>query len=239
MQTLVYQYIYNNSIDFYIELYEDFPCESRIDLYFQEGLVIKDFKSKGINLMNMVIPGRTRQEYYYDNQEYILEKVREYQIKNYEKLTALTTCSDCQGTYTYWNWGSHKKSASHRKAIGLEPLTFDCECGAKGLDILNKHHHLKTYNHLKYLGRESEYVNQEKPGMYKCACGSEIWNQPSKIKRHEAGDKHKFLMLPEDERNRIMAEKQRIRKEKYNETQNRCYHARQAMKKQPEEELSE
>lgn len=219
----------------YIENYADFACSSPDELHRKEGEVVKVLKEQGVILTNMVIPGRSKQEHYYDNHEEMLKIAKEYREKNKEKLSQVLKCKECDGEYTYYNMGAHKKSASHRKAIGLEPLTFDCECGAKDLDILNKHHHVKTLQHLKFLGKEAEFVHKDL-GKYTCECGSEIVNVPDKIKRHKAGPKHKFLMLPEDERNQILKEKEKIRKEKYNATQNRCYHQRMAKKKEQEDE---
>ena len=72
--------------DWYIELYEDYPCERREQLTQREGQVIRD-----IGTLNKYISGRTEKEYYKDNKDKILEQKKEYnethkdKIKEYQK----------------------------------------------------------------------------------------------------------------------------------------------------------
>ena len=55
--------------DWYIELYEDFPCERREQLVKREGEITRQ-----IGTLNKNIAGRTRQEYRIEEKE----KVKEY-----------------------------------------------------------------------------------------------------------------------------------------------------------------
>ena len=76
----LYQEIRNKGIDlFYIELYEEYPCENRNQLHKREGEIIRL-----IGTLNSRIAGRNNQEYYIDNKEYINEKGKEY-MKEYNK----------------------------------------------------------------------------------------------------------------------------------------------------------
>jgi hypothetical protein len=222
-ELMVHQYIIINDVDFYIDLHQDYPCETKSEIEAFEGEVIRDLKSQGIKLMNKNIPGRTMQEWYYDNHEDNLRKAKEYREKHHDRLTAVHQCQECDGTFTYWQSYHHKRSPKHRLAIGLEPLTFDCECGAKALDVNNKHHHLKTLRHLKFYGRESEYVHQEKPGEYTCACGTVLWNNEHKIKRHEKSATHKFFLLPQEEKDKIITAKAKAKSERRKKYQNEWY----------------
>ena len=67
--------------DWYIELYEDCPCESKAQLNRREGEVIRE-----IGTLNKVIAGRTKQEYHRENTEKIHEKKKQYYRDNFEKI---------------------------------------------------------------------------------------------------------------------------------------------------------
>lgn len=72
-----------NDIDnWYIELYENYPCESIQELRKREGEVIRE-----IGNLNMVINGRNTKEYYEDNKKNYKEyqKKNAYLIKEYQK----------------------------------------------------------------------------------------------------------------------------------------------------------
>ena len=67
--------------EWYIELYELFPCNLKCELEKREGEVIRQ-----IGTLNKRIAGRTRKEYYIDNFDKINEKQKEYYIDNADKL---------------------------------------------------------------------------------------------------------------------------------------------------------
>ena len=80
--------IVDNIDDWYIELYENFPCDKRYKLDKREGEVIKI-----IGTLNKNIVGRTKKEYYSDNIEWFkeyyvdnIERFKEYYIDDSEKL---------------------------------------------------------------------------------------------------------------------------------------------------------
>ena len=66
---------------FYMELYEDFPCERKEQLIKREGEV-----QRLIATVNKVVAGRTNAEWYIDNKEQIAEKDRKYYENNKEKI---------------------------------------------------------------------------------------------------------------------------------------------------------
>ena len=66
--------------DWYIELYEDCPCERKEQLTQREGQVIRE-----IATLNKVIPGRTKKEWSEDNKDKILDKKKEYYDANKDK----------------------------------------------------------------------------------------------------------------------------------------------------------
>ena len=80
----IYKYISENGgcEKFRIILVEEYPCENRDQLRRREGEHIKKLNPVG----NHLVAGRTKQEYYKDNQETILEKQRQYHEQNSETI---------------------------------------------------------------------------------------------------------------------------------------------------------
>jgi|TARA_R110000868_G_scaffold362755_1_gene625010 hypothetical protein len=74
--------IFEKDIDAYIELVENYSCNSRIELCKKEGEVIR------ANVcVNKCIAGRTIKEWYKDNKEQILEQMKQYNQNNKEVIS--------------------------------------------------------------------------------------------------------------------------------------------------------
>ena len=78
---LLYQSINDNWDEWYIELYELYPCNSKEELCKREGEVIRE-----IGTLNKNIAGRTIKQYYNDNKDEILEQQKQYQKENADKI---------------------------------------------------------------------------------------------------------------------------------------------------------
>jgi hypothetical protein len=119
---ILYQAIDNNWDNWYIELYEPFPCNCKEELCKKEGEVIRL-----IGNLNFEIAGRTQKEYHEENKEKIIEYQKEYRENNREKLNEngkifyennknkineKITCS-CGGCYTTQHKSSHLKTKKH------------------------------------------------------------------------------------------------------------------------------
>ena len=63
--------------NWYIELFENFPCNSKEELNKREGEIIRE-----IGTVNKQIAGRTYKEYYEDNKDEMLKKMKEYRQNN-------------------------------------------------------------------------------------------------------------------------------------------------------------
>ena len=89
--------------NFYIELLENYPCNTRNELNRKEGEYIRNYQSK----LNRIIAGRTDKEYREDNKEKAKEYHKEYQQTHEEKL------ADYQKEYR----STHKEEANtyHRQ----------------------------------------------------------------------------------------------------------------------------
>jgi group I intron endonuclease len=82
----LYQAFYEHGIEkFYIELVEDYPCESKEQLLRQEGHFIRQFDSYN-NGYNGVIAGQTKKGYREDNRKAILEQKKGYRESNKDSI---------------------------------------------------------------------------------------------------------------------------------------------------------
>ena len=71
----------NDWSDWYIELYEQYPCNNKKELDKREGQVIRE-----IGTINKNIAGRTKKEYLEENADKIKEYKKEYYEQNADKL---------------------------------------------------------------------------------------------------------------------------------------------------------
>ena len=77
-----YKYIIDNNWDeWYIELYEMYPCNSKEELGKREGEVIRQ-----IATINKKISGRTQKEYYEEHAEKLKEYQNTYRVVNTDKV---------------------------------------------------------------------------------------------------------------------------------------------------------
>ena len=67
--------------DWYIELYETYPCNNVQELKKREGEIIRQ-----IGTLNREVAGRTKKEYRQENKEKCRERDRLYEIKNADKI---------------------------------------------------------------------------------------------------------------------------------------------------------
>ena len=77
----LYQSINDNWDDWYIELYEVYPCENKEQLNKREGEITRE-----IGTLNYQIAGRTYKEWRDDNIDKVILKQQEYNKNNAEKL---------------------------------------------------------------------------------------------------------------------------------------------------------
>ena len=116
----LYKYVNGDWDNFYIELYEEYPCNNRKDLEKREGEIIRL-----IGTINYRIAGRTKKEYYEDNKEkykerreenkeIIAEKHKIYRENNKEilaeKRKEKVKCDNCGFEYSRCNITRHKRS---------------------------------------------------------------------------------------------------------------------------------
>jgi hypothetical protein len=119
--------------DYYIELLEDYPCNSKAELEKREGELIRS-----MNCVNKLIIGRTQKEYREDNKDIIREQRKEYRENNKEKLKEVD---------------KQKYIKNKEKILEKNKEKITCECGC----IITKVYlptHIKSKKHQEYLSKE-------------------------------------------------------------------------------------
>ena len=98
-----------------IELIEEYPCDSRYELENREAYYIKSFPC-----VNICVPNRTGQEWYNDNKEKIIDRVKEYYYENkknvLERQNKKIQC-ECGIISSKGNMKRHKLSGRHTAFI--------------------------------------------------------------------------------------------------------------------------
>ena len=80
-KTAFYTCVNGNWDDWYIELYEVYPCENKQELCKREGEIIRE-----IGTLNSKISGRTDKEWQLDNPDKVKLRAQRYRINNPEKV---------------------------------------------------------------------------------------------------------------------------------------------------------
>lgn len=106
--------------DHYIELLENYACNSKKELERREGELIKQHK---LNIVNMVIAGRTMKEWTQDNKQYLKDYNinRPNKIERNEKKLIKINC-ECGSIFASSVKARHLKSLKHLNYIlSLQP----------------------------------------------------------------------------------------------------------------------
>ena len=122
----LYQEMTNVGVEnFYIELLENYPCNSKEELNKREGEYIRQ-----MGTLNYQVSGRTRQEYREENREKERERAKIYYANNREKELERTRVyrendveKEKERQKKYHD--KHKEETKQRRSEMIE-----CECGA-------------------------------------------------------------------------------------------------------------
>ena len=139
--------------DAYIELYEKFPCNDKMELQKREGEIIRK-----LDCVNKYIPCRSSKEWYYDNKEINLKKMNIYRAKNKDKLLKQ------KKEYYYNNRDKILKQKREYHSSNQFKLSrqkhkenYICECGKtiqrceKARHNKSKYHRMNVHNILNHL----------------------------------------------------------------------------------------
>jgi len=152
-EQLIYKTINNDWDNWYIELYQNCPCNSKEELLKREGEIIRE-----IGNLNQRIEGIKRKEnqneynkeYYEKNKEKLYEKQKKYRDNNREKLNEISR------KYSKKYRENNKEKCKEYYEENKEKINeykkekYYCNCGGCYTNA-GKSIHLKTKIHQNYL----------------------------------------------------------------------------------------
>jgi len=100
-----------NNNNWKMELVQSYPCINRMELELLEGEYIKNNKC-----INIVIAGRTQDEYYNDNKDKIKAYKIEWRKNNKDYYKQQLTCK-CGCIITRFNFKRHQETEKHIKLM--------------------------------------------------------------------------------------------------------------------------
>jgi hypothetical protein len=132
----LYQSVNGEWDNWYIELYEVFPCENKQELNKREGEIIRE-----IGTLNHQIAGRTQQEwkkeFYENNRDKCLEVSKQYNINN----------NEARKEY------KKKYREEHKAEISAKRIEYYKEVQSKDKEAINKK---QNENRAKRLAKKAE-----------------------------------------------------------------------------------
>lgn len=133
--------------DCYIELYEYYPCNSKLELDKREGEVIRE-----LVCVNKVVAGRTQKEYYQENKEYILTRQKQYAENNKEYIKARKK-KYREDNKEKINAESREYYHNNKEKINAQQnQKHNCDCGGKYTQS-NKARHMKSKKHQAFINQ--------------------------------------------------------------------------------------
>jgi len=105
----LYKYVNDDWDNWYIELYEDYPCKNKYKLELRETEVQRQIAN-----INKQLARRTLKQYQQDNREKILEQRKQHYQDNREKILdkqkQKITCERCGSIVRIWGIREHQRS---------------------------------------------------------------------------------------------------------------------------------
>ena len=131
--------------NYYIELLETYPCESKTELELKETEY-----QKNITCINKVLARRSPQEYRKDNKEHIVESGKVYRENNKELITQRKKARYENNKELIRQQQKKWRDANKELISQRQKIKVQCECGS----IVNKNDlstHRRTKKHLNYI----------------------------------------------------------------------------------------
>lgn len=136
---LLYSFIGDDWGNWYIELYELYPCNTKEELDRKEGEIIRL-----IGFLNVVVAGRTQKEYYKENKDDILVYHKTYHQINKEKINNYSK---------EWHNKNKEQQREYQREYrknNKEKITCECGCAISKINLVT---HRKTQNHINLISK--------------------------------------------------------------------------------------
>jgi len=142
---LIYKTINNEWDNWYIELYELYPCNSKEELHKREGEITRE-----IGNLNMCIAGRTIKEWCQENKDTIKEKAKERYNNNKETIKEKAKERYNNNKEKILERQKEYREDNKEKINEKKREKIICSCGGKYTNG-HKSQHNKTKKHINYL----------------------------------------------------------------------------------------
>ena len=152
----LYKYVNDDWDNWFIELYEYYPCNNKPELDKREGQITRQ-----IGNINKSIAGRTKKEYYYDNRDKCLEQRKQYREDNLDKIL------EYQKEYRQDNREKLLEKAKQYHQVNREKILED----KKQYHRDNREKRLE-YNKQRYEDNREKLLEQAKQKITCDRCGS-------------------------------------------------------------------
>ena len=127
--------------NFYIELYELYPCNSKMELEKREGEIIRL-----IGTLNEKVAGRDKHEYYIENLDKIKPIRDKYYAENKEKIREQQKQYTIENKETKKEYDKEYREQNKEKIKERKSILMTCECGCE-IRKEGKANHLRTEKH--------------------------------------------------------------------------------------------
>ena len=133
-------------------LVEKWPCADKSELHQRERFYIESNEC-----VNLMIPGRTKKKWEFDNKEKIIEYQKEYRADNKEKITEYKKEWYSENKETISERMKEYSSENKQELKAKRSVKITCECGCsvqKGCIIA----HRKTQKHINLMSQLQQSV---------------------------------------------------------------------------------
>ena len=165
-----------------IELIENYPCNSKDELFKREGHYIQQ-----LDCVNRIQVGRTRKDYYNDNQEDILEKKKQYRQDNLARLK--------EKDRKYHE--EHKEERNEYRKKYYEENKDELLDKMKAYTENNKEALKEKWK--KYYEENKEVIRERSKGKTQCDCGGQ-YTRDNRAQHYRTQKHQNYLNLLEEEK---------------------------------------
>ena len=133
--------------DCYIELIEEYPSNSKMELERREGELIRE-----MDCVNKIVVGRTIQEWKEDNREKLLQGKREDYQRNKERYNKRSKEDYHKNREKYRQLKKEWYEKNKEKIRQQRNKKVTCECGCT-YTLSNKRQHERSKKHIKFINQ--------------------------------------------------------------------------------------